>query len=114
MKTIILALSFATLVIPAEAAKGRTAPPKLTKRDKQEIRKENKQEQKEREERQRKQDEVRKVLESKDGNHDGSLSRDEYLLGEADKEAAGKKFDAANKNGDRLLSKSEIEGLLGF
>jgi hypothetical protein len=114
MKTIIIALSLAALVIPAEAAKGRAAAPRLTKRDKQEIKRENKQEQKEREERQRQNEAVRKVLESKDGNHDGSLTRDEYLLGEADKEAAGRKFDSANKNGDRFLSKSEIEGSLGF
>jgi hypothetical protein len=110
MKPIIAALTLAVLVIPAEAAKRRGGAPKVTKRDRQEE----KQEQKEREERQRQNEAVRKVLESKDANHDGSLTRDEYLLGEADKAAAGKKFDSANKNGDRTLSKSEIEGLLGF
>lgn len=108
MKTIIIALSLAALVIPAEAANRRGAAPKVTKRDRQEE----KREQKEREARQRQQEEIRKILERKDGNNDGSLTRDEYLTGEADKEAAGKKFDSANKNGDRTLSKSEIEGLL--
>ena len=107
MKTIIVALLLAVLVIPAEAAR-RGGAPRVTKRD----RKEEKQEQKEREERQRHHEAVEKLLDEKDQNHDGSLTRDEYLFREADKEAAGRKFDAANKNGDRTLSKSEIEGLL--
>lgn len=106
MKTILAVLTLAVLVIPAEAGRA----PKVTKRDKQEEKKE----EKEREERKRHSEAVKKLLEEKDANKDGSLTRDEYLLGEADKEAAGKKFDAANKNGDRQLSRTEIEALLGF
>jgi hypothetical protein len=53
-------------------------------------------------------------MDEKDTNHDGSLSRDEYLAGEADPAAASKKFDKFNKNGDRALSKSEIAAMLGL
>ncbi len=109
MKTIIAVLSLAVLAIPAEAAKPGQAP-KITKRDRQEEKKE----EKEREARKRHAEAVHKFLEEKDANKDGTGTRDEYLLGEADKEAAGKKFDEANKNGDRQLSRNEIEALLGF
>ncbi len=57
---------------------------------------------------------VKAVLDAKDTNQDGSLTRDEYLVGEADADAAGKKFDQYNKNHDRYLSKDEIEAMLGL
>ena len=57
---------------------------------------------------------IKTFLSTKDKNKDGSLSRDEFLSDEADKEAAGARFDGANKNGDRALSKSEISDMLGL
>jgi hypothetical protein len=110
MKATIVAMMLAVFILPAEAAKRGGIPRGPTKRDKAEE----KREQKEREARERKHEAVKKLLEERDGNHDGSLSKDEFLSRESDKEAGGKKFDDANKNGDRLLSKSEIEGLLGL
>ena len=62
----------------------------------------------------RKRDAVKEFLKQKDKNKDSSVSRDEYIADESDKEAAGKKFDEFNKNGDRALAKSEIEDLLGL
>jgi hypothetical protein len=109
MKAISLILIVATLVGSAEAGI-RTIRPGQRKRDKAEERRE----QKERAARERKHEAIQKLLDQKDRNHDGSLSRDEYLIGEANTEAAGKKFDTFNKNSDRVLSKSEIEELLGL
>lgn len=57
---------------------------------------------------------VQEVMEAKDKNHDGSLSKEEYLAGEADQEDAGKKFDEFNKNKDRFLSRGELIALLGL
>ncbi len=57
---------------------------------------------------------VKEVLEEKDKNSDGSLSLDEYLTGESDAEAAKKNFEKYNENGDRFLSKKEIEKSLGL
>ena len=57
---------------------------------------------------------VQEVMEAKDKNHDGSLSKEEYLAGEANQEDAGKKFDEFNKNKDRFLSKGELIALLGL
>ena len=57
---------------------------------------------------------VQEFMKTKDTNHDGSLSREEYCAGESDAAAAGKKFDEANKNGDRALSKSKIAVMLGL
>ena len=57
---------------------------------------------------------VEDYLKEKDTNHDGSLSLDEYLVGEGDAASATKKFDEANKNHDRYLSKAEISDMLGL
>jgi len=54
------------------------------------------------------------VLKAKDTNHDGSLSKDEYIAGEADPVAAGKKFDQLDMNHDRHLSRDEIAISLGL
>ena len=54
------------------------------------------------------------VAAKKDSNHDGSLSKEEYLLGEADAEVAVKDFDKYNKNKDRFLSSCELAELLGL
>lgn len=63
---------------------------------------------KDRQERAAKREAITKVLDAKDKNKDGSLTKDEYIAGEADAEAASKRFDQFNKNGDRALSKGEI------
>ncbi len=55
---------------------------------------------------------VKEILDAKDKNNDGSLSLDEFLTGETDTAAATEKFNAANKNGDRFLSKGEIADML--
>ena len=108
MKALSILLMIASLAASADAAPGRQAA--RVKRDKAAE----KREQKEREARERKRETIQMFMDQKDRNHDGSLSLDEYLISEPDKTAAEKKFNQFNKNGDRLLSKSEIETLLGL
>ncbi len=69
---------------------------------------------KKREERETRNKAIKDFMEGKDANKDGTLSIDEYLTGETDKEAAMKKFQEHNKNGDRSLTKAEIADLLGL
>ena len=69
---------------------------------------------KKREEREAKNKAIKTFMEGKDANKDGTLSIDEYLTGETDKEAAMKKFQEHNKNGDRALTKAEIADMLGL
>ncbi len=69
---------------------------------------------KKREEREARNKAIKDYMEGKDANKDGTLSIDEYLTGETDKEAAMKKFQEHNKNGDRALTKAEIADLLGL
>ena len=110
MKTTTIALLLAALIVPAEmahAAKEKEDPRKEAERERQEK-------EKAKEDRDRKRDAVKEFLKKKDKNNDSSVSRDEYLADEDDKDAAGKKFDEFNKNGDRALSKKEIESLLGL
>lgn len=107
MKALSIILMIASLAASAEAKLPR---PGQVKRDKAAE----KREQKEREAREKKRETIQKFMDAKDKNHDGSLSLEEYLTGESDKTAAEKKFGQYNKNGDRLLSKSEIEELLGL
>jgi Ca2+-binding EF-hand superfamily protein len=68
----------------------------------------------ERAERSKKREAVDEVLAEKDQNNDGSLTREEYLTGESDTDAANARFDEYNKNGDRYLSKKELEASLGL
>ncbi len=68
----------------------------------------------EQEARDKKRNAVKVVLDAKDTNHDGSLTREEYLVGESDADAGGKRFDQYNKNHDRYLAKDEIEAMLGL
>jgi Ca2+-binding EF-hand superfamily protein len=49
-----------------------------------------------------------------DKNKDGSLTFDEFIAGESDKEAGKTKFDRYNKNGDRYLTRAEIEEMLSL
>ena len=62
----------------------------------------------------KKRDAVNAVLKVKDKNHDGSLTKEEYIAGEADAASAAKLFDKFNKNNDRYLSRQELEALLGL
>ena len=69
---------------------------------------------KKREERDARNKAIKDFMEGKDANKDGTLTMDEYLAGETDKDAALKKFQQHNKNGDRSLTKSEIADMLGL
>ncbi len=74
----------------------------------------NKQRLQEKEVREKRRTAVQAVLENKDKNRDGSLTKEEYIDGEADPAAAAKKFDKYNKNRDRVLSKGEIADSLSL
>lgn len=63
--------------------------------------------------REKQRDAVKDVLEEKDANKDGSITREEFIADETDKVKAGEKFDEANTNKDRSLSKGEIADMLG-
>jgi hypothetical protein len=76
--------------------------------------KEQQEKQKEKAEREKRRDAVKDVMDAKDKNNDGSLSKEEYLAGEADVDAATATFDQFNKNKDRFLSKSELAASLGL
>jgi Flp pilus assembly protein TadB len=106
MKPTVILLLLAAFILPVEAKKKRGNGA----RDKQEEQ----QKKKEKAERERKRDAVNDYLDKKDKNEDGMVTRDEHLAGEVDQEVAGRKFDAANKNRDRSLTRSEIENLLGL
>lgn len=106
MKTNIIALVLAALIVPSHMAAGRERE--------EDPKKEEERKKAEKAEKERKRDAVKEFLKQKDKNKDSSVSRDEYIADESDKEAAGKKFDEFNKNGDRALAKSEIEDLLGL
>ena len=114
MKNTTIALILAALIIPSHMAAGREREPKERKEREENPKQEEEREKAEKAERKRKSDAIKEFLKQKDKNKDSSVSRDEYLADESDKEAAGKKFDEFNKNGDRVLAKSEIEELLGL
>lgn len=62
----------------------------------------------------RKREALKDYMDPLDKNNDGSLTIDEFLAGEDSKEEGMKKFERYNKNGDRSLTKSEIEAMLGL
>lgn len=103
MKPFIYLLAALALISTVEAKKEKETP-----------REEQQRKEKEKEGKRQARDAVKAVLEKKDTNHDGSLTREEYLTGETDAEAANKRFDEFNKNGDRSLSKKELEASLGL
>jgi membrane protein involved in colicin uptake len=105
--SVVLAIT-AILVVPAEA-KGRNA----NQRAAEQARKEKAREEKERAQRKKQRDELSAFIKPLDANKDGSLSKDEFLSGQTDKAAGVKKFDQHNKNGDRFLSKSEVQEMIG-
>lgn len=90
------------LVAPVEAAN-----------NKQDAKKKKEQKEKERKEKAARREALNDFIKPLDKNNDGSLSKEEFLAGESDKEAGAKKFDQYNKNEDRFLSKSEIADMLG-
>lgn len=87
-------------------------PPAPNPQQKQEEKK--KEKEKEKADREKRRTGVQALMEAKDKNKDGSLTKDEYIAGETDAAAAAKKFDQFNKNKDRCLSKGEIADLLGL
>jgi len=106
MKPFTLLIAMLSLVVSVEAKQNKN---QAAKNKQAELQKK-----KEKEERDNKREAINKVMDVKDLNHDGSLTKDEYLTGEADKEAASKRFDEFNKNGDRSLTRSEVEASLGL
>jgi hypothetical protein len=102
-------LAFATLflIAPAEAARKNKDNAKAAAAEKQKK-------VEARAERAKKREQIDAVLDVKDKNKDGSLDADEYLIGESDAEAAKARFKEFNKNGDRYLSKGELETSLGL
>jgi Tfp pilus assembly protein FimT len=110
MKAIAIALVaiLAVFATPAEAKGGGN------KRANEQAKKKEAEKKKEREEREARRDKIEAFMKDRDGNKDGSLTKDEFISGETDKTEGGKKFDEYNKNKDRYLSKSEIQNLLGL
>ncbi len=106
MKPFICLITALTLSINIVEAK----QPEISEKKKQEEA----EKKKEKEKREANRQAVKEVLDVKDKNNDGSLTQDEYLTGEADAEAAKKEFEKYNVNGDRFLSKKELEKSLGL
>lgn len=98
----LLALSVFLLSPPVEAADNPDAKKKKEEKEKK------------REENAKKREKVKDYMTPLDKNKDGSLSIDEFLSGETSKEEGMKKFDRFNKNGDRTLTRAEIEDMLGL
>lgn len=100
----LLALSLCLLSPPAEAAGKGNAEAKKKKEERK----------KKREESAKKRESIKDYMEPLDKNNDGSLTIDEFLAGEDNKEEGMKKFERYNKNGDRSLTRTEIEEMLGL
>jgi hemolysin activation/secretion protein len=103
-----LAIMFLSLAVPAEAQRRGRGGNQQNQRAQQE-RKKREAEQKARE---KKREAFEDFMKPKDKNHDGSLTREEFMNGGGGAEAAGKKFDQYNLNNDRYLTKPEIEAML--
>ena len=102
--TVLIAILSLTASVEAKVNKQNAAKAKQAKQA----------ELQEKKEKENKREAINKVMEAKDKNHDGSLTKDEYLTGEADQDGASKRFDQFNKNGDRSLSRTELEDSLGL
>ena len=107
MKLFVYLMSALMMIATAEAKKNN-------KQGNERAKQEEAKKKKDKEERDKKREAIDDYLKDRDGNHDGSLSLDEFLVGEGDVAAATKKFDEANKNHDRYLSKGEISDMLGL
>ena len=106
IKPLALLLLSAFLIMPADAKGNNNANKKAQQKKEQQ--------EKERADRKRKSEALKEFMEPRDANHDGSLSKDEFMSGETDKAEGEKRFKQCNTNGDRTLTKSEIEDLLGL
>lgn len=106
-------MKYLVCLIAALMLAGNVEAKQKNNKNNQQAQKAKAEKEKERKEREARREAITEFLKGKDANHDGSLTRDEYLTGEADAAAASKKFDQYNKNGDRALSKSEIAAMLG-
>jgi|688.fasta_scaffold1085025_1 hypothetical protein len=95
------------LMTPAEAQNQKKAA-----QNKAQMRKQEREEK--RNERAEKRDAIEEFMGPRDKNNDGSLTLDEFLSEESDREEGTKKFQQFNKNGDRSLTKSEIAAMLGL
>ena len=109
VKTIAIILTLGCLAVPAEA-NGR-GPNKAVQ---EAARKKEAEKREAKEKRDKIREAVDKYLAKKDTNHDGSLTRDEFLVGEADPVKANQDFDKYNTNHDRSLERNEIQALLGL
>lgn len=109
MKPLTILIAVFSLIASVEARANKQNAAKAKQAKQAELQKK-----KEREEKEKKREAINKVLELKDQNHDGSLTKDEFLTGETDKDSASKRFDQFNKNGDRSLSRTELEDSLGL
>jgi hypothetical protein len=113
MKPLIYLMSLMMLVTSVEAGKAR-ANRGNAKKVREVAKQREKEKKQQKEARDKKREAIEKVLNKKDGNNDGSLTLDEFLTGESDAKAATNRFNNANKNGDRYLSKAEISDMLGL
>ena len=102
----LMAMSFCLIATPAEARGNNKGQAEAKKRKEERAKK--------RQDREQKREAIDDFLKPLDKNKDGSLTIDEFLAGESDKEEGMKKFQSVNKNGDRTLTRSEIEALLGI
>jgi Ca2+-binding EF-hand superfamily protein len=99
----LLALSLCLMSPPVEAA-GKGDAGKKKKEEREKKRAENEKNRKA----------VEDYMTPLDKNKDGSLTFDEFIEAETDKAAGKTKFDRYNKNGDRYLTRAEIEDMLGI
>ena len=100
MKFFILALTAVFLASPAYAGK--------MKRNKKYVSEAKKERLARKAEREKAYLAAEAYMKSKDANGDGSLNREEFILGANDQAAAESLWEEANKNGDRCLTISEI------
>jgi len=108
MKLLSLFIVMLSLVVSVEAKQSRQAQKQAAQNKAAEA-----QRKKEKEARDKKREAIDNILKPKDKNNDGSLTKEEYLNGEADQAAASRRFDSLNTNGDRYLTRSELEASLG-
>jgi hypothetical protein len=103
MKTSLFFVIAITLISPVQAGKQKKGGMSPEQQKEQQEKKE------EKAKREKTRLAVKEILDVKDKNNDGSLSLDEYLIGESDAEGAKTKFTKININGDRYISKGELE-----
>lgn len=109
IQTLVVVSLLAVFAAPVEAkGKGNN------KKANEQAEKEKAKKEQERAERRNAREKVDAYMKPRDKNKDGSLTLEEFLSGETDKEAGEKKFKEYNKNNDRALYKSEVQAMLGL